>query len=218
MSAGVLSVPILSSIGWIGVIPAALTAASSMPVAYMSPTSFSTPVASVFAAAASASCLLAASERSVSISKLPQVVRSFGIGWAASHLLLTKSARLSQTFLLVSRSAMENAAVGGRSAADVAGAAGAAVVAGAAGAAGAAACCCPGQPVSTAVTARDNNNVLGLLTITLNSGPSGGSVDNPATSPGLGQKGEEWRGFAQCTPDCSGDTCWQRVSKVMAVA
>ena len=136
--------------------------------------------------------LLAASERSVSISKLPQVVRSFGIGLAASHLLLTKSARLSQTFLLVSRSAMEKAAVGGRSAAGV-GAAGAAVVAGAAGAAGAAACCCPGQPVSAAVTARDNNSVLGLLTITLDSGPSGGSVDKSGEVAGSWKKGGEWR-------------------------
>src|SRR4249919_464723 len=168
MSAGVLSVPILSSIGWIGVIPAALTAASSMPVAYMSPTSFSTPVASVFAAAASASCLLAASERSVSISKLPHVVRSAGIGCAAGHLLLTASARLSQMFLLVSMSDTENAAVGGSSAAGAAAGVAAAVVAGASGAA--ASCFCA-QPVSTAVTARDNNSHWGLRTITMCSRP-----------------------------------------------
>src|SRR5207342_3821913 len=124
MSAGVLSVPILSSIGWIGVMPAALTAASFMPVAYMSPTSFSTPVASVFAAAASARCLLAASERSISISKLPHVVRSAGIGFAASHLLLTASARSSQMFFDGSMSDTAKAAVGGSSAAG--GAAGAA--------------------------------------------------------------------------------------------
>src|SRR4051794_36843217 len=117
MSAGVFSVPILSSIGWIGVMPAALILASSMPVAYMSPTSFSTPVVSDLAAAASASCLLAASERSVSISKLPQVVRSAGIGCAASHLSLTAAARSSQMFLLGSMSDTENAEVGGRSAA-----------------------------------------------------------------------------------------------------
>ena len=71
-----------------GSMPWALTLASSMPVAHRSPTIFFTPVASALAAACSASWRWTALERSSSISNAPQLVRSPGIGLAASHLLL----------------------------------------------------------------------------------------------------------------------------------
>ena len=71
-----------------GSMPWALIFASSMPVAHRSPTIFFTPVAPASAAACSANCCCTALERSSSISKAPQLVRSPGIGWAASHLLL----------------------------------------------------------------------------------------------------------------------------------
>ena len=69
--------------------PAALIAASSMPVAHRSPTMSVTPVAFSMAAACSASWRCTAVERSSSISNAPQEVRSPGISLAASHLPLT---------------------------------------------------------------------------------------------------------------------------------
>ncbi len=59
-----------------------------MPVAQKSPTIFSTPVAAVSVAACSASCRWMASERSLSTSKLPQLVRSPGTGLALSQRAL----------------------------------------------------------------------------------------------------------------------------------
>ena len=76
------------SIGAIGSMPCALALASSMPVAHRSPTIFSTPVAPGCAAACSANCFCTAVERSSSISKAPQLVRSLGMALAASHLPL----------------------------------------------------------------------------------------------------------------------------------
>ena len=82
------SLEIASSSALIGVWPAALIRATSMPVAYRSPISLSTPFADLFTAACSASCCWVCLERSSSMSKEPQLVRSDGTGWAARNLAL----------------------------------------------------------------------------------------------------------------------------------
>src|SRR5690606_38182218 len=97
---------------------------------------------------------LATSERSSSISKLPQVVRSDGTGLAASHLPLTNASRSAQASTLVSRSAIANAEVGGSSIA-----VGAADLSASAAGAGTSFW----QAARAAVTARDSSRTLGFM-------------------------------------------------------
>src|SRR5690606_3621148 len=138
----------------------------------MSPTSLATPEAPASAAAASAMLRLATSERSSSISKLPQVVRSEGTGLAASHLPFTKASRSAQASTLVAGSATANADVGGSS-----------IAVGAAdlSASGAGAGASFWQPARAAVTARDSSRTLGFM-LTRDSegkGPAPGSARQP---------------------------------------
>src|SRR5690606_29544988 len=115
---------------------------------------------------------LATSERSSSISKLPQVVRSEGTGLAASHLPFTNASRSAQASTLVSRSAIANAEVGGSSIA-----VGAADLSASAAGAGASFW----QAARAAVTARDNSRTLGFM-LTRDSGekgPAPGSARQP---------------------------------------
>src|SRR5690349_13758891 len=124
---------------------------------------------------------LATSERSSSISKLPQVVRSDGTGCAASHLLLANAFRSAQASLAVSRSAIANAAVGGSSAAAGAGAAVPASPV-------AAAVSVFWQPARAAATASDSSRTEGLLLIgepRLEENPSDSSAAWPA--PGVSE-------------------------------
>src|SRR5690606_42029416 len=119
---------------------------------------------------------LATSERSSSISKLPQVVRSDGTGCAASHLPLTNAFRSSQASAVVSRSASAKAAVGGSSAA---------VVAGLSRASAEVAGLSLRQPARAAATARDSYRTEGVLVI----GETHWAVMPPILSRGSGGEG-----------------------------
>jgi len=132
-----------------------------MPVAQKSPTILSTPAPSALAAACSASWRCTASERSASISNAPQLLRSPGIGLAASHLPLTCPAKSTQAFLPGSRSARVKLLNGGSldsSRVYAAGAAGAAALAVAAGSAGF------WQAARLAAMASDNSRIFGVFT------------------------------------------------------
>lgn len=190
------SASIASRRSWIGARPCASIAASSMPVAQKSPTILATPVAPVSFAACSASWRCAASERSTSISNEPQLVRSPGIGFAASHLPLACASRSWQALTVSSRSASWKRLTGGSRVSSSRGAmaavaAGAAVVPPADGAGSRL------QAPSASDTASDRARILGVFAVMFDSA----------------RCGHGWWMPRQCTPARAGPV----VSNVMPV-
>ena len=171
-----------------GAMPWALAFASSMPVAHRSPTIFFTPPALASAAACSASWCCTALERSSSISNAPQLVRSAGIGLAASQVSLAKPAKSTQASLDGSRSEMAKRFTPGRvlSSRVYSGASVAAL------AADGVASSCLAQAASATAMASGSSRVLGLRMFTSWVLRPGGRASQKG-APGRGGGGE-------CTP------------------